>query len=483
VDQELLTFNGVDGTTGRYRYPPTSLEELVARVRGEAFGTDIVDELIYRRREPAFGVVFGVDAENLPEAGWGLIAAVDTPEPVLEALAPLRRMRSGQAGQRYRECIGQDGYRPGEDKRGFLARWQVASALPANPDKMPYYLLLVGGPELIPFSFQYQLDVQYAVGRVAFDTPEEYARYADAVVAAEADHVRPTMRLFGPSNAHDRATQSSSASLVGPLSLSLGEKEPHWDVTALAPRDCDTAALGELLAGDEAHLLFSATHGVALERGDERQREAQGALVGQNWPGPVLARGLAESMYFSGADAAQLPAVGTRIMMSFACFGAGTPLGDDFDHLRNGEGRQLTDVPFVARLPQRLLGHPSGHMLAFVGHVERAWGCSFTQAGVGPQQEVFLSALRSLMCGWRVGHAMEYFNDKYAALTAELHEILDGVRRSGDRPDGRRLTGLWLENNDARSYAVLGDPAVRLGRGATGPGDADGSYRVQQPLP
>ena len=57
---------------------------------------------------------------------------------------------------------------------------------------------------------------------------------------------------------------------------------------------------------------------------------------------------------------------------------------------------------------------------------------------------------------------MEYFDNKYAAGTAELHEILDGVRRSGDRADENLLARLWMENNDARSYVVLGDPAVRL---------------------
>lgn len=467
MPDELLTFNGVDGRTGGYAYPSMSLEELAARVRGEQFETDAVDELVYRRKEPTFGVVFGVEAEDLAAAGWGLIAAEDTPAAVLEALAPLRHLRAGQAGQRYREFVGVDGYRTGEDKRSFLARWRVASALPADPDKMPYYLLLVGGPDLIPFSFQYQLDVQYAVGRIAFDTPEEYARYADAVVDAEGQGVSPTMRLFGPSNALDKATRASSAGLVRPLATSLGQ-EPRWDVAALDPGACDTESLRGLLAGEEAHLLFTASHGVALPRDDQRLRDVQGALVGQGWPGPVLARGLAESTYFSGTDAARLPTVGTRIMMSFACFGAGTPLVDDFDHLRGGAARQLTDLPFVARLPQRLLGHPSGHLLAFVGHVERAWGCSFMQHTVGPQQGVFLSALRSLMHGWRVGHAMEYFDDRYSTLTAELHETLDGVRRSGDRPDPVTLAGLWLENNDARGYAVLGDPAVRLECGTSG---------------
>ena len=124
----------------------------------------------------------------------------------------------------------------------------------------------------------------------------------------------------------------------------------------------------------------------------------------------------------------------------------------------------IADEAFVARLPQRLLAHPGGGPLAFVGHVERAWACSFSGRREGIQDDVFSSALRALMDGRRVRHAMEFFDDRYAALTAELHDHLDGGFLSGDAPDDRWLATLWLENNDARSYTVLGDPAVRLRR-------------------
>jgi DNA/RNA endonuclease G (NUC1) len=151
------------------------------------------------------------------------------------------------------------------------------------------------------------------------------------------------------------------------------------------------------------------------------------------------------------------------IAFHFACYGGGTPRLDDFPHLRQlSERARIAPRAFVAQLPQRLLGHPNGGALAVVGHVERAWSSSFHGgARLGEQLQVFQSTLSRLLDGLPIGWAMEYFNGLHAALGAELSQVLTNIRL-GEPADNWELSSMWTANNDARSYLVLGDPAVRL---------------------
>jgi protease I len=193
---------------------------------------------------------------------------------------------------------------------------------------------------------------------------------------------------------------------------------------------------------------------------DPRQVTQQGALLCQDWPGvghgPVL-----EDHYFTGADVPSDASLLGLLAFHFACFGAGTPLVDSFSK-RKAEGRkEIAPYPFVARLSMKLLGHPRGGALAVVGHVDRAWSNSFFAAYAGDQLGVFQSTLLELFDGYPVGSALEYFGKRYAYLSTQLSQELENIDY-GKKVNPRELAGMWTENNDARSYVIIGDPAVRL---------------------
>jgi hypothetical protein len=68
--------------------------------------------------------------------------------------------------------------------------------------------------------------------------------------------------------------------------------------------------------------------------------------------------------------------------------------------------------------------------------------------------------LLALTDGKRVGHATEYLGTRAAEISSQLTELLS-ARGNRRRIDPRELSWVWTANNDARSYVVIGDPAVR----------------------
>lgn len=484
-----LCFNGISAETGDYLLRPMRASELGRLAAGHRLDPLDLGELKARQSRGAhYGPVEGLDPRDLAQTGWGVIfpharrgsEEGRRQEAIREALKPLLDLRREQAGERvatyFRECVGPDAYRPGESKQQLLARLGVGPG-PADPARLPYYLMLVGDPSEIPFRVQSQLDVQYAVGRIHFDQLEDYHTYARSVVTAETGGLRRSRRvaLWGVDCPDDPATRLSARHLIAPLETwARADQAPRgWEVSAHLKASATKAQLARLLGGDQTPaLLFTASHGMGWRDGHPDQRRHQGALLCQDWPGPRQwgRKPISPDLYFSADDLASQGSLLGLMSFFFACFGGGTPRYDQFAKQEFRERRSLAPSPFVAALPRQMLCHPKGGALAVIGHVDRAWGYSFLWEGTERRNDgdkaqlaVFQSTLKRLMEGHPVGSALEYFNARYAELASDLStqlELLDY-----DDPaaaDEIEMAALWTASNDARGYAIIGDPAVRL---------------------
>jgi hypothetical protein len=434
--------SGIDGSTGQPVPPP----DLKAILR------DRLGKPKRRLRE----VVDGVDPRNLEQAGWGIVVA-KSDELVydgLKALQPLLDLRKREAGAKYKEYLGADGYVAGEDKLDFLARHGAGPGR-VDPSRVPYYLLLVGSPEHIPYEFQYGLDLHHAVGRIYFETKEEYAAYAKGVVNAAETSAARKVAFFGP--CQDAGTRVSNDALLKPLIESVRTRL-GCQVEELLGEKATKEALARLLGGEGTpNLLFSAGHGLQYGSGDKRQQTYQGALVCQDWPGGDAP--LPEQV-FSGDDLNKHARLSGLISFLFACHSAGTPALDDFSS-KPGERRNMAPRPFLSHLAQRLLGHPEGGALAVIGHVHQVWQHSFVWRQTGSQPQPFLETVSRLLDGGPLGWAMEPLNQRFTDLSAALGELLKEAFLGGT-VDLDVLAELWLASQDARNYVIVGDPAVRL---------------------
>jgi hypothetical protein len=454
VAEDGLLVTGVDADTGSPLYEGLTLESIAQIALGapEPLSSDLYAKKRRKDRGQGRGAVDGVDTANLAQAGWCVVFAAGFDPEVDKKLKPLLDLRKDQAGKLFRRVE----YSKPDGKRDFLKNCGAAETGPANPAQLPYYLLLVGGPEDIPFTVQYELAVQYAVGRIYFGKDlERYEAYAKAVVAAETGLVTvdPCAAFLGTET--DTTTQESSSQLVQPLAETFAKTQAAWDVEYLIGESAYKSDLKNLLTRPKAPaMLMTASHGVAYPCGDDRQVPYQGSLILQDWEG----RGRVETgMCFSADDVDGLNTSG-MISIHFACFSGATPKDNQFfgyTPSKAGLDKYLAPEPFLSALPSRLLANGT---LAAVGHVDTAFSTTFRQ---GASTAVFQDVLGKLAKGGRIGEAMDDFSLRHAELSVGLTVTLDNEQRSKleVRED---LAWRWLQNNDARNYFVTGDPAVKL---------------------
>ena len=469
LETDTLAPFGVSASTGRPLavLSDTAVKAMLAEERESG-----PDRLALSERADsstaAFAVIGEVDSSDLGQSGWGVIFAPGIDPAVRQALEPLLEHRRAQAAP-FAIYEGADGFHLGEKTAAWLDRQGVRMDVVDPAKGVPYYLLIVAPPDVIPFEFQYSLDIYWAVGRLWFDSADEFRQYADSVIQYETMSAVPPTRnvaLFATEHDFDNATQLFTKHVVRPLADGEGAtpipvgKRQEFGLQTYLGEAATKAALANVLRGMDGgapSLLFSGSHGMQFELGDPRQSAGQGAIVCQDWAG---FGDIAEQHWFAGSDLPADAKVHGLMHVLFACHGGGCTELDNFDHLAD-QPRRIAEKPFFSKLPQKMLSHPNGGALAVLAHIERAWTYSFKGDKGGSQTQGFRDVIGRLLRGERIGQATDVFNTRWAALSTELADRHLDLKHGSD-VSLQALGRLWVARDDARNFLILGDPAVRL---------------------
>jgi hypothetical protein len=453
------------------------------------------------------GVVAEIAQSKLEEARWAVVISATEDAALLRALWPLIEHRMEQMGGKapavtFREgesagaWLGRhsDGlkqtlkeswgkippvllYRPGERANAWLARHGVSQG-PVEPRRgVPFYLMLVGRPgplvenddTAIPLSFQYELDIFWGVGRICFTTEDgthdlaAYRNYAERLAYREESWAytpqdRRGALYFATRHEADPTTRYTADLLAGSL-IAWHQNPQHIPgrhgvpLRSLIGAEATRAALLDALGAPEPPgLLFVAAHGLGFRSGHSLQFRHQGAIICQDWSGGPVGR----EQYLAGEDLSTSLDLMGMVAVLHASYSGACPDYDDsvFDDDR---GRpRIAPRAFCTRLMQNLLCAGAGMVLAMV---DRAWSYSFSNGQATRQSQPLEDVIGRLMQGRLPGDATDLFNIIQGARAQALVEELENIK-FGKQVNPSELATLWAARNDARVYALFGDPAA-----------------------
>lgn len=477
TDQSIVA-NGVNGATGEYLWPPQTEQQAaeLAAAPPDKEQLNILRGVSQQFGQPHFGAPFDVDLSDPKDAGWAIVLHADEDPAVKAALQPLIDHRHQRIGND--KIVKVLEYRDGDTISQWLARYRMGIG-DIDPEKIPYYILLIGSPAKIPFLFGHLLDAVYGVGRLSFDTAAEYSAYVNSVIAYETAPSIANSRdvfFFGPRHIADKPTRLSANALVKPLAgadpgqlgvldrLAKSKFQVVYNGHYLPPEGSTKQALHDVFCPGPGKLtpslLFTASHGVGWPLGDARQMSGQGALLCQDFAGFGFGP-INPDHYFAASDLPADARIQGMVCFHFACYGIGTPSEDRFTHKDGVAPDTIAPAPFFSALPRALLTHRNGSALAVIGHVERAWPSSITNTGAGAQLLPFYNSLSFILLGKPLGYALKDFNERYASLSASLGALLE-KKLFGLPVSDSELTGMWTSRNDAEAYTLFGDPGVSI---------------------
>jgi hypothetical protein len=408
----------------------------------------------------------GVDLRDPKAAGWTFVVNGDDPDlsDIVDTLRPLAELR-GMADPS-RPLI----FRSDDD----WGEWMIDNYTSVDTQSLPHYVMVVGGPDQVPFHFQALFDTAASVGRV--DLPiSDLKAYVDKLIRLETAAEPGTLKqavVFAPDAGQQPdgqydPTYFSRHYMAEPLAAYI-ETKLGFQTTSIMGDDATKANFVNALTGAQPALVYTASHGLgAPDQELDIEKVVNGAICcQQSADTPELTDWL-----FMGQDVPiDQPFMEGAVLFQFACFGYGTPAESDFMHWL-GQEEINAKADFVAALPKHLLAHPRGP-IAFVGHVDTAWLHGFDDPNQPFPLEVwdkrispFVQALNRLLTVEPVGRAMGTMNERYSTTNAILTGTYDKLQRGRMQPTPEfwsKLAETFITRSDAQNYMVFGDPGARV---------------------
>jgi hypothetical protein len=461
-----LLVNALTGTA----VPPVPLENL-SGVRADLPGAD---QRIANSTH--LGTDYSVDDPNdLTQAGWAILFASDADPAIQVQLQPLIDLRKSQVqdDKLFQIFLGNRGVGPGQTAASWAQQRGVSLTAPVDPYQggVPFYLLIVGSPERIPFEFQAMMKMEWAVGRLHFDNMDDYGRYAQAVVQYESKTYTPIQRksaaVWITRNYGDPAT----AMLCGALSEDflatnnlLGARR-QFTTQPFVNDKATKAQLIEILRGNvpggPPAVIFTGSHGCDYSGADVvTQTKMQGCLLTQDWmPGNPAN---STNQFCADDVPADAQLLGTMGFL-FACFSGGCPTVNGYYFNKDGSPITIAPTPTVSRLPQTLL---SRGMLAVIAHVDLAFPYAFQDVAGTPQVQAVRTPLELLMSGKRAGLAADSLSLMWSSRSSQLDSMRAAApgtaANAAPTPAAAAVAQMTIARDDAKNYIVLGDPAAQL---------------------
>lgn len=380
-------------------------------------------------------------------------AGEDAPPPVRELLAArpetaVLRWRPDLGGRFLRRYFA-DG--ASQDPMIGLSRFGTGKG------RLPRYIAIIGGPEVIPWSVQYALGTRHAVGRIPL-AGEELGNYLAALLSGWADadiDVRKALMWTVDYGGGD-ITAEMRAVIANPLAAAL-TPPPLARLDHLTDGQATGMDLVKALTAARPGLLVTSSHGCTGPLGEATAMRANLGL-------PVDAGH--HVVPLADLDAG-IPC--GAVWYAQACCSAG---GDDQSHytglLQEGS-TALGVVSAVAALgrsvapaPLRLLGRKCP-VRAVYGHVEPTfnWTLRVAETGQGLGHHIVEALSSNLYDQQPLGLT---FGD-YRAGVGDLHAqwaYLQQKLADGDTSVRETLTRLRLTALDRQSLVLLGDPTVTI---------------------